>query len=70
VYIGRRAWKKEAGHHQQARADNAFFRDKTIIGDRLRARSEPGRKIETRIACNVLNRMAQLGRPESVAIAP
>ena len=66
--IERRAWKKEAGYHQQARVDNAFFRHKTIIGDRLRARSEPGRKGEARIACDVLNRMTELGRPESVAI--
>jgi hypothetical protein len=66
--IGRRAWKKEAGCHQQARVENAFFRYKTIIGNRLRARSEAGRKVEVRIACDILNRMTGLGRPESVAI--
>jgi hypothetical protein len=66
--IGRQPGKKEAGYHQQARAENALFRSKTIVGDRLRARSEPGRKVEARIACDVLNRMTELGRPESVAI--
>ncbi|MCP5064934.1 MAG: transposase, partial [bacterium] len=66
--IGRRAWKKEAGYHQQARAENAFFRYKTIVGDRLRARSEAGRKVEARIACDVLNRMTGLGGPRSIAI--
>ena len=65
--VGRRAWKKEAGYHQQARVENAFFRYKTIVGDRIRARSEPGRKVEARIACDILNRMTELGRPESVA---
>jgi hypothetical protein len=68
--IGRRAWKREAGYHQQARAENAFFRYKTIVGDRLRARSEPGRKVEARIACDILNRMTELGGPQSVAIGP
>ena len=68
--IGRRAWKKEAGYHQQARAENAFFRYKTIVGDRLRARGEAGRKVEARIVCDVLNRMTGLGRPESVAVGP
>ena len=68
--IGRRAWKKEAGYHQQARVENAFFRHKTIVGDRLRARSEAGRQVEARIACDILNRMTELGTPESVAIGP
>jgi len=68
--LGRRGWKKEAGYHQQARAENAFFRYKTIVGDRLRARSEPGRRVEARIACDALNCMTELGRPESVAIDP
>ncbi len=68
--IGRRAWKKEAGYHQQARVENAFFRYKTIVGNRLRARSEAGRKVEARIACGVLNRITELGRPASVAIGP
>jgi len=66
--VGRRAWKKETGYHQQARAENAFFRYKAIVGDLLRARSEPGRKVEARIACDILNRMTQLGSPESGAI--
>ena len=66
--IGRRAWTKEAGYHQQARAENTFFRYKTIVGDHLRARSEAGRKVEARVACDVLNWMTELGRPESVAI--
>lgn len=66
--IGRRAWKKEAGYHQQARAENAFFRYKTIVGNRLRARSKAGRRVEARIACDILNRMMGLGTPQSVAI--
>jgi hypothetical protein len=68
--IGRRAWKKEAGYHQQARAENALFRYKTIVDDRLRARSESGRRVEARIACDILYRMTELGGPQSVAIGP
>jgi IS5 family transposase len=66
--VGRRQWKKEAGYHQQARAENAFFRYKAILGDRLRARCERGRAVEARLACSILNRMTVLGRPASVAI--
>ena len=66
--VGRRQWKKESGYHRQGTALNAFFRYKSIIGDRLRARSQGGQQAEAAIACNVLNRMAELGRPSSYAI--
>ena len=66
--LGRRRWKKEAGYHLQARVENAFFRYKSIIGDRLRARSRGGRVAESVVACHVLNQMTELGRPESYSI--
>ena len=66
--LGRRRWKKEAGYHFQARVENAFFRYKSIIGGRLRARSRGGRVAESVVACNVLNQMTELGRPESYSI--
>ena len=66
--MGRRQWKKEAGYHRQARAENAIFRYKSLLGDGLRARTADGQVVETVLACNVLNRMTELGRPKSVAI--
>ena len=63
--LGRRRWKQEAGYQLQARVENAFFRYKSILGDRLRARSRGGRVAESVVACNVLNQMTELGRPES-----
>ncbi len=66
--VGRRQWKKESGYHRQGTVENAFFRHKSIIGDRLRARTSGAQKSEALIACNVLNRMFELGRPKSVAI--
>ncbi len=68
--VGRRQWKKESGYHQQARVENTFFRYKSIIGDRLRARHPKSQEAEAIIACNILNRMTELGRPESFAICP
>ncbi len=67
-YIGRRRWKKESGYHRQGTVENAFFRYKSIIGDRLRARAQRGQQTEAVIACNVLNRMRELGRSESYPI--
>ena len=66
--IGRRQWKKESGYHRQARVENVFFRYKTIIGDKLRARHPKSQESEAMIACNILNRMTALGRPESFAM--
>jgi hypothetical protein len=40
--IGRRRWKKESGYHRQGTVENTFFRFKSIIGDRLRARHTNG----------------------------
>jgi len=67
--LGRRPWKKASGYHQQARVENAFFRYKATIGHDLRARSRGGRRVEASLACNVLNRMTELGRPESSPIS-
>ena len=45
-----------------------FFRYKQILGGRLRALSLAGQKTEALVACNVLNRMAEMGRPASQAM--
>ena len=66
--IGRRQWKKESGYPHQARVENTFFRYKSIVGDRLRARHPKSQEAEAIIACNILNRMIAMGRPEPGAI--
>ena len=68
--VGRRQWRKEAGAHQQARAENGMYRYKRIVGDALRARKPEAQKREALIAVNVINRMTRLGTPNSVAVAP
>ena len=42
--------------------------DKSIIGDRLRARHPQSQKAEAVMACNILNRMSGLGMPESLPV--
>jgi hypothetical protein len=48
--------------------ENVFFRYKSIIGDRLRARHPKSQETEALIACNILDGMTTLGRPASYAI--
>ena len=66
--VGRRQWRKESGAHQQAAAENAMYRYKRIIGDRLRAQHPDAQKTEALIAVIILNRMTTLGMPESAKI--
>ena len=66
--VGRRQWKKETGYRRQARAENTFFRYKQFFGNRLSARHPDNQKAEARLACNILNRMLQLGEPRPQAI--
>jgi hypothetical protein len=66
--VGRRQWRKESGAHPQARAENGMCRYKCIIGDHLRARHREAQKREALIAVHVINRMTELGMPESAKI--
>ncbi|MBB5574779.1 hypothetical protein GGD50_003408 [Rhizobium paranaense] len=42
---------------------------KAVIGSQLKARSFDNQKIEAKIGVRVLNRMMELGRPESKHVA-
>ena len=67
--IGRREWKRVSGYHRQGAVESAFFRCKSIIGGRLRVRSPEAQKAEAVVVCNALNKMFDLGRTVSKAIA-
>jgi len=55
---------------QRSRVENGFFRYKSVLGGGLRARNSNAQKREAMIGCHTLNRMAELGRPKSYAVAP
>ena len=66
---GRMGWQRTSGYNARAGAEGTMSRYKRIIGDTLRSHSRPAQEVETRIAVDVLNRMLDLGRPESVRVA-
>lgn len=66
---GRAAWKRQSGYHRRSLAENAFFRLKTSFGERLAARKFPAQANEALIRCAALNKLTQLGRPQSYAVA-
>ncbi len=61
-------WQRESRHRRHGAVEKLFFRYKRTRGNSLRARGYESQKREARVGCNVLNRMAELGKPESQAI--
>ena len=64
--LGRRRWKQASGYHRQDRVENTFFRDTSIIGDGLRARSPAGQGSEAVLGCESLNESDDRPRPTRV----
>jgi len=65
---GRKAWKKESGYHRRSLVETGIFRLKTLFGDKLSARKEPGQDVELLLRCAALNKITTLGMPESYAV--
>ena len=61
--------RKRPGYNWRALAEADISRYKRVIGDTLRSRTDARQVTEVAVAVTVLNRMLQLGRPESVRIA-
>src|SRR5688572_32966220 len=66
---GRMAWQRDSGYNQRAGVEGQFARWKRVIGDGLRFHGDEARATEVAIAAQVLNRMLDLGRPDSVRVA-
>ena len=66
---GRLAWQAASGYTKRARAETGMARFKQVIGDGLRSHTDERQAVEVSVAVHVLNRMLELGRPNSVRIA-
>jgi Transposase DDE domain len=67
--LGRKRWKKESGYHRRSLAETAIFRLKTIFGATLQSRNFAQQATELFLRAAALNRMTQLGMPESYPLA-
>ena len=67
--LGRKRWKQESAYHQRSLAATALFRLKTIFGATLRSRNFAQQATELFLRASALNRMTQLGMPESYPLA-
>ena len=62
-------WQKASGYNWRALVEADIGRYKRVIGDALRSHTDGRQATEVAIAVGILNRMLELGRPESVRIA-
>src|SRR5262245_51193328 len=65
---GRWARRVHSGSTRRSVAENTIFRFKTLFGGRLWARRHATQRTEVLVKCAVLNRMTQLGMPETVRV--
>jgi hypothetical protein len=72
---GRIGWQKMSGYNKRSRVEAAIGRYKQVIGDgrpstrgRVRSRKDQRRTTEVGVSVHVLNRMLELGRPDSVRV--
>ena len=61
----RREWYKLSGYTKRSMVENAVYRYKAIIGPEMRARTLARQRVEHRIGCEILNKMAALGMPDT-----
>lgn len=66
--VGRKRWKQESDYHQRSLVETAMMRQKTIFGSGLSSRRFHNQATEMSVRCAALNRMTQLGMPESYAL--
>jgi IS5 family transposase len=66
--IGRAAWKRESGYCRRSLAETAMFRLKTTFSERVTARGFAGQATQVLVRCAALNRMTQLGKPDSYRV--
>jgi hypothetical protein len=66
---GYQAWRVKNNYGRRKRVENTFFRYKKSFGSEFLSRDDENMKQETTIKCKLLNRMLEIGRPNSVRAA-
>jgi IS5 family transposase len=65
---GRACWKQASGYHRRSKVENAFYRYKRLISDKLQSRKLANQRVEAWLGCHILNEMTLMGMPQSVPV--
>ena len=63
---GLKKWKEKNNYHRRSMAETAFLRLKKIFGASAASRTFANQVTELTLRCHMLNRMNQLGMPDSI----
>lgn len=66
--VGLEKWKQEVRYHRRSLVETAMLRLKTVFSQKLKSRTFDRQAVEARIKCAALNRMTELGMPQSYAV--
>lgn len=66
--LGVKGWRRKLKYNRRSLVECAIFRLKTLFSDRLRAREVERQTTEVMVRCLALNRMTELGMPQSYAM--
>ncbi|MBE9079071.1 IS5 family transposase, partial [Romeria aff. gracilis LEGE 07310] len=67
--VDRSAWKEEVNYHRRSLSETGMYRLKTVFTGEVCARKIAAQTTELMIECKALNRMTQLGMPDSYRVA-
>lgn len=65
----RKGWKIQSDYHRRSISENAFFRWKTILSEKMYVRVFENQKTEAAIKAAVLNKFIQITAPIAVKVA-
>ena len=65
----RSSWKKEVGYHQRSLAEVTMYRYKTLFTGKMQSRKTAYEQKEVAFKCALLNRINELGMPNSYKVA-
>jgi hypothetical protein len=66
--LGRKEWKIKSKYHQRSLAETGMFRVKTLMGNKLTARTFERQCNEVDLWCHLINKITATGMPVTVAV--
>lgn len=66
--IGLKKWKEKNNYHRRSISETAFMRLKKIFGASAASKTFENQVTELTLRCHMLNKMNQLGMPDSVMV--